>query len=166
MWRFFYFKVITALILSFCFGVLILSGIRTIPPIGVSVVLGYMASETIILQFWLASDGTQAGFWSACEKGVNFLLYNLPIVTFFMTMLWLSNFVLTSIFINGSYAFNAGSALLSIDQLRVNQARVILPLQFMVFRYAKLLVDFFWVACLVTLYRRYHRVSYADSVLR
>lgn len=165
--RFFVFKVATAFLLSIMFVILIIFGIRALPPVGTSLVLSYMAIETVVLQFWLASDGTQAGFLRSCEKGVNFVLYNFPVVLFFMTMLWIANFVLASIFINGAYAYDAGSMLLSmrIDQIFANQQNGS-PLQFVVFRYCKLLTDFFWLSCLIALYRRYHRVAYSNSVLQ
>lgn len=166
-YRFFVFKIITAFILSMLFFCLVIFGIRVLPPLGVPFILGYMAIETIILQFWLASDGSQKGFFGACEKGLNFVLYNLPVIIFFMSMLWLSNFILVSVFISGAYAFDAGAMLMStrIDQFCISQATVVSPVQFVLFRYGKLVVDFFWIASLIALYRRYCRVSYSDSVL-
>ncbi len=150
-------------------AVLLLSlGVRKMPPANWPLILAFKAMELCVLFFWLDSDGSINGFLRSAERGLNFIVYNLPTIAFFMTMLWLTDFMLTSLFIGGEFSFNSGALLLNskVESLMFDQTSWVAPFQFLAFRYSKTLSQYFWLSCIVVLYKRFGKIKYAESLFK
>ena len=141
-------------------------GISKLPSSNFPIVLIFTVVQLIVLQYWFDSDGTLQGVFNSFERGLNFLLYNLPILLFFMTMLWFTDFILTSIFIGGEYALNSGAIMLNskVEGIMSDGGSWAAPFHFIAFKYCKIVAEYFWLSCIVELYKRFRHHKYARSL--
>lgn len=120
----------------------------------------------LILLFWLDADGSPQSFVYSCERGLNFLLYNMPAITFFVTMIWVSDYLISTLFFGGNLLLGDSGALVGgqFEQLYSVQQSWLTPVYTVVFKYCRQVVVFFWMSAIVVLYKRYGAITYRSSI--
>ncbi|QQR48804.1 hypothetical protein IPF37_04555 [bacterium] len=142
-------------------------GMTALPHVHWSVVMMVRSLELIMLFFWFDSPCMVKDFFKALEKGVNFVLYNLPFLLIFLILGLVSQFVLKlavcglSVEYADIFAFLNGRLEL-VAPITVSDGQLAIW-RVLLFKYLKFMLDFFWICFLWVVYDRKKMISYANS---
>lgn len=142
-------------------------GMTSLPHVHWSVVVMVRSLELIMLFFWFDSPCLIKDFFKAFEKGVNFVVYNLPFLLILLILGLVSQFVLKlavcgmSVEYADIFAFLNGRLEL-VAPVTAGHG-VLATWRVLLFKYLKFMLDFFWICFLWVVYDRKKMISYANS---
>lgn len=159
--QYFFRYVQLALFFSLVMMVLILFvgslGVTKVPTIHWSVIFGFRFLELIILFYWLDSQFSFRSMLKACEKGLNFVLYSLPLLVLTLGFGVLVLFAL-------QYVLGATSHWFSLPEMPGALNDVVSGLGAVLVRYGKLALEFWWICFLFVLYQNRKKCFYNESL--
>ncbi|MBX9830712.1 hypothetical protein K2X40_02060 [Candidatus Babeliales bacterium] len=141
-------------------------GVTTLPQIHWGLVVFVRTLELIIMFFWLDSPFTIKDFFIALEKGVNFVVYNVPFLAVVLILGFMSQFLL-KIAVCGvpvAYADIFGFLSGRLELVTpVVAGQELAAWRVLLFKYLKCALDFFWICFIWVVYDRRKTITYSKS---
>ena len=120
--------------------------------------------ELYVIFYWLDAKGYFSDVAYSCEKTVNLVLYNAPIIIVFLALLWLADYGVSTL----AGVVNAKAyphiLFLNVSLYPVQEAISLSMLaKMLVVKYCAFLVEYFWLSMVFVFYRRKKHEQYAVS---
>ncbi len=145
---------------------LMLAGITKLPTIPWILLLVAKVLQVIIAFYWLDSSNRVIDLFSACERAVNLIFYNIPFITFLLGTAWLLDVMLSYVFsliVEQDLSHVLFANTLMTDMLK-NFATFSMLVKFITIKYSTFLFEYIWLSFLFVFYSKKRRERYASSL--
>lgn len=128
----------------------------------------FMVAKTVeiyIIFYWLDSKGYFLEVFKSCEKAINLLFYNMPVILFFLLIAWTSNYAMCLLanvatgVLPEKILFFQTSLYAGVDKISLGLSLKILGIKYLTF-----LIEYFWICIVFVFYRRKKHEQYAVSL--
>lgn len=144
---------------------LLVTGITTLPKAPWIFLMLTKVVELHIVFYWLDGKGYFSDMVYSCEKAINLLFYNAPIIAFFLLLLWISDYGICSL--AGAMTDKDQAHLLFFNtSLYPTQETVSFGMlaKILAIKYGAFLIECFWLCIVFVFYRRKKHDQYAVSL--
>jgi hypothetical protein len=153
-------------VLLMCINLLIGFGVVKFPNIHWIIISVLKFVELLTIFYWLNSEFYFRDIFKSLEKGVNILLYNLPIFTLILILMWLTDTLIKFAVMNNDSALNIvknavskGVSANAMSDIKNN----IHPVRFVIFKYARFINEFIWISFIYGIYNLKRSICYTKS---